>query len=80
MKVPKSIKPLYLIIFSLFLTLAVLAPVRVTLAVVKPDSAGLGTVGVRAEGKNQQNRLAEGKLKACQAKEKALQKRIAQQT
>src|SRR3989344_6487491 len=80
MKILKHIKPFYLILFSLFLTLAVLAPVGATFAVGKPDDAGLGAASARAEGKNQQNRLAEGKLKACQAKEKALQKRIAQTT
>ena len=74
MKIKRSIKHRYLILLSLFLLFFTLVPSAI--AIGKPDSTG------RPEGvgRNAQTRLTEVKLKACQAKEKAIKKRTEQLT
>ena len=80
-----SVKLRYFIPLSVFLLLIVFVPP--VLAIGKPDSlgrpegAGRDTTAIQEEKKQQaQNRLTEAKLKACQAKEKAIKKRVEQLT
>lgn len=64
----------YFIPLSLFLFLIILTPS--VLAVGRPDEVGRNPTGVQEERRQQaQNRLTEAKLRACQAKEKAIKKR-----
>lgn len=72
-----SVRLWYFIPLGLFLLLVILTPS--VLAMGKPTDVGKKTTGVQEEKRLQsQNRLTEAKLRACQAKETSITKRMGQ--